>query len=876
MVKRGFSLAILILLLATAARLFHIQAQSIWFDEGWSAYAAQQPTLLAAWNADATNPPLYYLLINLAARGFGTSEFALRYLSLLLGILTLPLVYQLARRAADARAGRYAALLAACSAPLWWASQEARMYALLALLIVVCALAWQRLVTRSTRAAWIALWLAELALLYAHNTGFVAFLWICAVTPLVWIVRRRPDWRVWLAGQIGVFALWLPYLVSRYLLLQAANSAITSAPQIGLPLLWQVWQGLWVAPWALAQRELPAFAMVSAVVLLIALVVIWRGRWLVAHVVLLIAGLIAGLIALGNDLHGRYLVMIVPLLLAAVGIGLARPRRRWLRYALTAPFLLLFAFDLIVAQSPAYQHDDVRAMVQYYADHLTADDTVLAWSYADRYDLAYYWDRLGVQARRVTLPEGADLNAVLPLLPASGDVALNVWYTQRADYRGMMGCVLGSGTVDEPDSFTTYGMTTLVYHHPALDLPQLQPVDFTFTDGSGSPVARVEAVGQGGASTADQALCLPVQVTLLRDVDSDLKAALIVQNDLGWTVASADAILATADQRTSAALAPGNSLTAYPLLRLPYGAPPGDYRVFLRLYDETAQPSGYNPPQAGQTISGRDLLLATWTALPGANWSQVTRETALPHARNLAFSGDLTLLADDLPTDVTTIANGDEIRAALLWRGGGALPALELADEAGAWSVSASPRLSDHGEIVLDWRSLRVPPGAESGSAVLRLGGWATLAHYRIEALPMITEAPPFATSVNAVFPGVGELVGYTLSDPPFSRDNPPQVTLVWRAGETTPALSYTVTAQLIDAAGQVVAQSDALPGDRPTTGWRAGEYVVDAHTLAFNGDAQPGEAKLIVALYDAVTGSRVRLADGTDALVLQTGLALR
>ena len=66
-----------------------------------------------------------------------------------------------------------------------------------------------------------------------------------------------------------------------------------------------------------------------------------------------------------------------------------------------------------------------------------------------------------------------------------------------------------------------------------------------------------------------------------------MKAKLIVQNDLGWTVASADAIFATANQRTSSALAAGDLLTAYPLLRLPYGAPAGDYRVFLRLYDET-------------------------------------------------------------------------------------------------------------------------------------------------------------------------------------------------------------------------------------------------------------------------------------------------
>ena len=155
-------------------------------------------------------------------------------------------------------------------------------------------------------------------------------------------------------------------------------------------------------------------------------------------------------------------------------MGLASVRWRWLRSLLALPFVLLFAFDLIVAQNPDYQHDDARGMVQYYADHLSSADSVIAWSYADRYDLAYYWDRLGVKAKRITLPEGADLDAVADALPTSGDVALNVWYTQRADYRGMMGCVLGNGTVDEPESFTTYGMTSLIYHQPSLDLPELR------------------------------------------------------------------------------------------------------------------------------------------------------------------------------------------------------------------------------------------------------------------------------------------------------------------------------------------------------------------------------------------------------------------
>ncbi len=374
---------------------------------------------------------------------------------------------------------------------------------------------------------------------------------------------------------------------------------------------------------------------------------------------------------------------------------------------------------------------------------------------------------------------------------------------------------------------------------------------------------------------ADRALCLPLKLTLPAATHADLKAAVIVQNDLGWEIARADAIFATADQRTTSAALSGDSLTAYPLLRLPYGAPPGDYRLFLRLYDETAAPSGYNPPGGG-TISGRDRLLATWTALPGADWAQVNRATDLPHVINLAISGDLTLVAHDLPLDRPTLANGDQLRAALLWRGTGALPDLELAADDGSWRVTAPTRLTDHGEVTLDWRALTVPPDAPSGSAVLRINDWAVLAHYQIQALPLLTTAPPFAQPVGATFPGVGQLVGYTLADPPFSRDTSPQLTLIWQAGDHAPAISYTVFAQLINAQGQVIAQDDAIPAHRPTTGWRAGEYLPDDHLLKFNQNATAGTARLIVGLYDASTGQRLHLADGSDAVTLAQGIEIR
>jgi hypothetical protein len=871
---------VLLLLAATAVRLYHIQTQSIWFDEGWSAYAAVQPTLLDAWNADATNPPLYYVLLNIAARGFGTSELALRFFSTLWGLLAVALSYRLGRDLFGARAGVWGATIATFLPLLWWASQEARMYTLLACLVLICALAWHRL--RIGRTAWAALLLGELALLYAHNTGPVVVIWLNAVTLVGWIIdaltprrpsklhlqggtrdRFHPAIVPWILGQVVVGGLWLPYFLSRFVLLSEANAAVSSAPTLSLDFFARLWGALWIAPWERLTAPLGLAALIAGVPLLA--ISLWRGRanggWLALHAALLAFGVVIGLIFLGNEFHGRYLVMAAPLVAVLLGVGTAALRPAALCALLLAGLVELLGFH----QLNFFPRDDARGMVQYYADTLDADDTVLAWSYADRYDLWYYWERLGVKARRVTLPEGADVDRIRPLLPDAGDVALNVWYTQRADYRGMMHCLLSHGTRTPPEQHTVYGMTNLLFHASPLTPPEMQPLDIMYT-GNGQNVLRVESAGMFPTGTADQAVCVPVIARLFPHDLGEFKALISVQNALGWEIARADAVFADAAQRTTFA-GVSQPFTAYPLLRLPLGTPPGEYRVFLRVYNELpAYQSGFQP-DAPQAI-GRDLPLGVWHVTV-SDWLSYPEADRIEGRVDLPISGGLTLVAHN-QGDVPTLRNGDEIRLALLWRGAPLPPALLLADTEGRWQVDI-PYGGAYSEPVerleLDWRSVRIPANAESGAAELRLPDGTVISRYIIDALPLITEPPAVEDVIGVAFPGVGELVGYTLGD--VRLDAPPALTLLWRAGETAPSIPYTVFAQLINDDGRVVAQSDAYPGGRPTTGWRAGEYIEDIHTLSWNEAAAPGEMTLIVGLYDASTGARLRLADGTDAATL-------
>jgi mannosyltransferase len=87
-----------------------------------------------------STPPLYYAAAWLWVQVTGNTEFGLRSLSALAGVLSVPVVYLIAAELRERRAGLVAAALAAFNPMLLWYSQEARAYSLLALLCAVSML----------------------------------------------------------------------------------------------------------------------------------------------------------------------------------------------------------------------------------------------------------------------------------------------------------------------------------------------------------------------------------------------------------------------------------------------------------------------------------------------------------------------------------------------------------------------------------------------------------------------------------------------------------------------------------------------------------------------------------------------------------------
>jgi mannosyltransferase len=139
--------------------------------------------------------------------------------------------------------------------------------------------------------------------------------------------------------------------------------------------------------------------------------------------------------------------------------------------------------------------------------------------------------------------------------------------------------------------------------------------------------------------------------------------------------------------------------------------------------------------------------------------------------------------------------------------------------------------------------------------------GRVSLATYGVASLP---EAP--AVALDARFGDALRLGGYALAgDAPAAGDILP-VTLFWEA-QAPIAERYKVTVQVLDGAGQLVAQHDTEPGDGllPTTTWEPGQALPDRYGVQLPLDLRPGRYGVVVGVYHIVSGERLPvLLDGT------------
>jgi hypothetical protein len=201
-------------LLGALLRFPTLDRQSFWLDELVTVSLLDHGLgdVLREVPRNEATPFLYYVVAWVWGSAFGLGEVGIRTLSALAGTATVPVAYGAGAVLVSRRTGVVAAALVAVNPFLIWYSQEARSYALLALLGAGTVLAFGHGL-RGSR-SWLVAWgvLSGLAI----ATHYYALFLVAA--EVVWLIARvRPRRRAVLASLIPVatLAVHVPLLLEQ-------------------------------------------------------------------------------------------------------------------------------------------------------------------------------------------------------------------------------------------------------------------------------------------------------------------------------------------------------------------------------------------------------------------------------------------------------------------------------------------------------------------------------------------------------------------------------------------------------------------------------------------------------------------------------------
>ncbi len=309
----------------------------MWLDEALTANIAElSPSqLLEALRADG-HPPLYYLLLHGWMQVFGTSDGAVRALSGVFSLVSLPLVWLVGRRIGGTTLAWIATAALAMSPFALRYATENRMYSLVGLLVLAGWLLIDDLWRRPSAWRVVALAVVSGALMLTHYWAFFLLGAVGLVLVVRWWQTSGPERvaAVWaIVGVVAGGVLFVPWLPS---FLEQLSSTGT--------------------PWAKASRPTAAFglvlvdmsgglppeavgvAAVTGVLLVLALAgrrtgdpgrveLLVRGVPTVrieALVVVLALAVGAGVGFVGNTAFAtRYAMVVVPLIVVVAAVGVA-------------------------------------------------------------------------------------------------------------------------------------------------------------------------------------------------------------------------------------------------------------------------------------------------------------------------------------------------------------------------------------------------------------------------------------------------------------------------------------------------------------------------------------------------------------------------
>jgi mannosyltransferase len=383
---------------ALAIRLYRLDAQPLWLDEG-TTWAQVTGSKLGALLVDLFRPsqayPLFHVLLKLATRLLGDSEWSLRLPSALAGALAVPAIFGLGRALRGWVLGIAAALLLLVSPFGIWQSQDAKAYSLTLLTAILLGWTLIRAINSGVRRDWLIFAVVALLAPFVHRLLILTLLG-CLLAWSLTSSHRRRRWAMWAAIGGGLALVTALALSLEYQ--QASGQFAAVNP---LRAAWLTFSQFAIGQWPGTVRRLwlLPFALLTLLGGLWLLLDLRRSRRRGAILLLALgvfpALLFALLLAVQDAFEARYLTIVFPFWLLALGWSLPdwpdwSPRRFPALGAVHVGALALLGGSLVVSGwalrldgkglfSGSVVKEDYRAAIIKLSQHVHPDDLVIVY-----------------------------------------------------------------------------------------------------------------------------------------------------------------------------------------------------------------------------------------------------------------------------------------------------------------------------------------------------------------------------------------------------------------------------------------------------------------------------------------------------------------
>jgi uncharacterized membrane protein len=212
-IRRIFPL-LAITTLGLVLRLVKIDS-SFWYDEGYTGFLTRQSLsdVLYFVTKEDIQSPLYYLIVWFWATIFST-DWGIRLFSLLIGVISIPLLFSLASKMFNRQVGLVASAFMALSPFHLNFSIEARPYSLYMLLGIAALWFLVKALEskKSLNGWWLCYSFTATLMLYIHHIGAIAFMGMVVFHfCLIWPIDRKRFFQ-WIGFSMVPVVLFLPWI----------------------------------------------------------------------------------------------------------------------------------------------------------------------------------------------------------------------------------------------------------------------------------------------------------------------------------------------------------------------------------------------------------------------------------------------------------------------------------------------------------------------------------------------------------------------------------------------------------------------------------------------------------------------------------------